>query len=102
MSRGYRTPLGLRSAPDGTHQGTAVLRAVSGPVLRQPLLLLVEWLGLENHFFKFERGVAIQSPFLQGKYGLPVTGFHFHSFVESVTAYSCGDVSVAWFFFSFF
>lgn len=99
MSWGYRTPLGLRSALDGTHQGTAVLRAVSGPVLRQPLLLLVEWLGLENHFFKFERGVAIQSPFLQGKYGLPVTGFHFHSFVESVTAYSCGDVSVTWFFF---
>lgn len=58
------SPLPVRSQ-DPTHQRTAVLRAVFGPVLRQPLLLFVKRLGFEDHFFKFKRGITIQSPFLK-------------------------------------
>lgn len=57
-------PLPVRSR-DPAHQGTAVLRAIFGPVLRQPLLLFVKRLGFEDHFFKFECGITIQSPFLK-------------------------------------
>ena len=66
----WRAPPLAPRWPPSAHQRTAVLRAVFGPVLCQPLLLLVQWLGLENHFFKFESGVTVQSPFLKGKHGL--------------------------------
>lgn len=62
------------------------------------------WSGLDSRIISSSSNVGSQFnlPFCKENNGLPVTGFHFHSFVESVTAYSCGDVSVAWFFFSFF
>ena len=49
----------------------ALLSRVTFPqlllLLGQALLLLVKRLGLQNHLFQFEGGVAIQPAFLQGR-----------------------------------
>lgn len=66
MERSTPGPRPLAPHPSA-HQGTAALRTIFGPVLCQPLFLFVQWLGLENHFFEFERGVAVQPPFLKEK-----------------------------------
>lgn len=88
-------PLSCRLSPRGTHQGAGVLRAVFGPVLCQPLLLFVKWLGFENHLLKFKCGVTVQSPFLRGTGRSGWSGSHqllsFSSPTQSCSHWSSGD-----------
>lgn len=58
-------PVASQPLPSSTHGLRAVLAVVPRFVLRQPLLLLVQRPGLQDHLLQLEGGVAVQAALLQ-------------------------------------
>lgn len=63
LRRGMSRPRGVGRVP---HRLRAVPAAVPGPVLGQPLLLLVQGPGLQDHLLQLEGGVTVKAAFLWG------------------------------------